>query len=150
MNRLDLAYVAGLIDGEGCVHLCVTRGTYRARVTVGMTEPAIPLLQWLHNSLGGSLTKSRQATSTWSAAWVWTLTGTAAADLLKSIQPYLRMKQEQARLVLEVEAVRNGLPRRPNGSGSWTPTARLECEEIKKSLHLLNAKGTRALNVEVA
>jgi len=144
----DLAYVAGLIDGEGCVHLCATKNTYRARVTVGMTEPALPLLTQLHDEWGGSLTRSRPATTKWSAAWVWTLTGVDAATLLNEVRPYLRMKSEQARLALEVEHVRASLPRRPNGSGSWTVEAREACSAIKDQLHLLNAKGTRALIAE--
>lgn len=41
------AYLAGLIDGEGCVHLDTPGRTYRARVSVGMTEPALPLLNEL-------------------------------------------------------------------------------------------------------
>ncbi|QFP94446.1 LAGLIDADG endonuclease [Gordonia phage Keitabear] len=140
----DLAYVAGLIDGEGCVHLCTSKNTYRARVTVGMTEPALPLLTQLHDEWGGSLTRSRPATARWSAAWVWVLTGSDAVAMLNEVHPFLRMKQEQARLVLEVEHVRASLPRRPNGSGSWTDEARETCATIKTRLHALNAKGTRA------
>lgn len=42
------AYVAGLIDGEGCIHLEKSRTSYRARVSVGMTAPALPLLTEMH------------------------------------------------------------------------------------------------------
>lgn len=148
----SLAYVAGLIDGEGCVHLCVSTkeigATYRGRVTIGMTEPALPVLKWLHQEWGGSLANSRQATDKWSAAWVWTLTGDQARELLRQVSPYLKLKAPQARLVLEVERIRADLPRRPNGSGQWNSRARAECEAIKAKLHRLNAKGERAQNAE--
>lgn len=41
---MNFAYVAGLIDGEGCIHLDTSGRTTRARVSVGMTEPALPIL----------------------------------------------------------------------------------------------------------
>src|SRR6185312_5946309 len=131
---------------EGCIHLCTSKNTYRGRVTIGMTEPALSVLKWLHQEWGGSLANSRAATDKWSAAWAWTVTGADASRLLRLVLPYLRLKEAQARLVLEVERVRADLPRRPNGSGEWNSRARAECEAIKTKLHRLNAKGERVPN----
>ena len=141
MNAENFAYVAGLIDGEGCIHLGVRKGTYRARVTIGMTETARPLLESLREEWGGSLYLLRPATDRWQAAWTWSIQGEPAGRLLEAVAPYLRLKAEQARLALAVETVRRELPRRPNGSGSWTSTGRARCEEIKQQMHALNRKG---------
>lgn len=141
-------YLAGLVDGEGCIHLGVTKGTYRGRVTIGMTEVALPLLKSLQAQWRGGIYCSRQATDKWSAAWVWSVQGEPARELLMAIEPHLLLKKRQAQLALEVEQIRSRLPRRPNGSGAWTPEARMACERIKERLHTLNAKGPRARDAE--
>lgn len=149
-TQLEAAYLAGLVDGEGCIHLGTRKGTYRGRVTIGMTAVAKPLLEDLQKTWAGGIYQSRPETEKWSAAWVWSVQGEPARKLLLLIEPHLRLKRKQAQLALEVERIRASLPRRPNGSGSWTPEAQAECEEIKQKLHVLNKKGPRAQNAEVA
>ena len=139
------AYVAGLIDGEGCIHLDVTRGMYyRARVSVGMTEPALGLLKELQQEWGGTLYQQRKQTQRWAAAWTWHLTGDPAGVLLRAIQPHLRLKAEQARLALELEAIRQALPLRWGNQRLWNEDARTACRAVRHRLHTLNKKGPRA------
>ena len=139
----NFAYVAGLIDGEGCIHLEHSRTTYRARLSVGMTEPALPLLQSLQAEWGGTLYQQRQATERWAAAWTWHATGPNAKRVIETIEPFLRLKQEQARIALEVEAIRDALERRANGDARWTPEAQARCAVLKERMHDLNRKGPR-------
>ena len=139
----NLAYVAGLIDGEGCIHLDTPRRTYRARVSVGMTKPALPLLESLKEEWGGTLYRLRPATERWAEAWTWHLTGAPATDLLQVIRPFLRLKGAQADAALEVEQIRARLSRRANGQFAWTEEARQSCESVNQRLRSLNAKGPR-------
>lgn len=140
---MNSAYVAGLIDGEGCVHLDTPRGTYRARVSIGMTQPALPLLRELHAQFGGTLRLHREATDRWAAAWMLALTGESAVALLVEIRPHLRLKGPQADLALAVESIRTSLETSHWGQ-TWTPEARARCEELKQQMHALNKKGPRA------
>lgn len=150
MDAVNLAYVAGLIDGEGCIHMENSRTTFRPRLSVGMTEPALPLLQELHAEWGGTLYQQRQATERWAAAWTWHCGGPWAAVVLRAVQPYLRLKAGQADLAIETHAIWEGLQKGPTGQARWTPEARARCSEIKAQLHALNAKGPRATDAEVA
>lgn len=143
------AYLAGLIDGEGCVHLDTPGRTYRARVSVGMSAPALPLLTELQAEWGGTIYCARPATTRWASAHTWHLTGSPAARLLTAIRPHLRLKARQADLALEVERLRTlQSVRWPDGKGRkqylWTEETRRACEEIKQQMHALNAKGPRA------
>ena len=140
----DFAYVAGLIDGEGCIHLDVSQTTYRPRVSVGMTAPALPLLTSLSQEWGGTLYQLRPATERWAAAWTWHLSGPPAARLLEAIRPHLRVKTRQADAALEVYAIWQALPRSPKGQARWTDEARSQCEAIKQRMHAMNSKGPRA------
>lgn len=106
-TRLTAAYVAGLIDGEGC--LSVNQGktakgtpTYTARCDVGMTVKALPLLKALQAQYGGSVLKHREATAKWEAAWRWALTGNAVKSLCADLLPFLQLKTEQARLLMRL------------------------------------------------
>ena len=143
---MNCAYVAGLIDGEGCIHLDVDKRSHshRARVTVGMTEPALAVLQALKNEWGGTLYQMRKPTQRWAAAWTWHLTGPPARKLLLAIQPYLRIKGDQCAAALEVEAIRDGLPAMPNGHKRWNPEASAQCAAVKDRMHTMNAKGPHA------
>jgi len=62
--------------------------------------------------------------------------------------PYLKLKQPQARLALEIERIRAALPRTNNGGAEWTPRARAECEAIKQKIHSLNARGPAVKSAE--
>lgn len=153
----NLAYVAGLIDGDGSVGVaCQKRGSqqdrwsYYASVTIGMTLPAKPILEWIHQEWGGSLHSHKTAGENECSAWQWRVSGDKAQAILRKLLPYLRLKGPQARLALEVERIRLSLPRTNNGGSDWTPQARAECERIKQKIHLLNAKGPGARNAEAS
>lgn len=134
---MDAAYVAGILDGEGCltVGLNKAKKTYDARVYVGMTEKAIGVLQRLHNQYGGSLRKSREATEEWGAAWMWCLCGKEAAAMLRDAAPHLVLKDRQARLLLELEDMK------PGGRNSWTNEMRVRAAGIRATVMDLNRKG---------
>ena len=143
----DAAYVAGLIDGEGCIHIEKsqrTTTTYRVRVSLGMSAPALELLQEMQERWGGVLYQLRPETEKWAAAWTWYTWGDSAAKLLRHMLPYLRLKRAQAEVGLAVEAVRDALPRRKNGNAKWDEASREACEELKQRMHRLNQKGPRA------
>lgn len=151
----DAAYVAGLIDGEGCIYIEKAKAnialpTYRARVSIGMTAPALDLLREMQARWGGTLYQLRPATERWAAAWTWYTWGDSATEMLRYVAPFLRLKGQQAAVAMAVEAVRAELPRRRNGNAKWTPEARARCEELKQQMHLLNAKGPSAQTVGAA
>ena len=139
----NLAYVAGLIDGEGCIHLDVTGKVYAPRVSVGMTEPALFLLEALQAEWSGTIYQQRAATEKWAAAYTWHITGWKAARFLTAVRPFLRLKTRQADSALQVFAIRAQLAQRSNGQAKWTPEAREACEAIKQEMHAMNAKGPR-------
>lgn len=140
----SLAYAAGLIDGEGCIHLDTTGRTYKARVSVGMTQPALELLKEMQSEWGGTLYQLRAATDRWAAAWTWHMTGPTAERFLLAVRPYLRLKRAQADLAIEVQELWRSLPTRRNGTAIWSDQAREQGEVLRQRMRLLNAKGPRA------
>lgn len=105
MEAKDLAYFAGLFDGEGCIHIRRTktktqRVTYALVCKVSMCN--FPALEQLHNSFGGSLIKERKHkySNRNNKLWTWTASCVMAKNFLLQIVPFLRIKKEEADLAL--------------------------------------------------
>jgi hypothetical protein len=138
-----LAYVAGVIDGEGCVYIEKSRTLARApRVDVGMSKAGLEVLRLLH-SFGGTVRTSRQATETWAAAFMWTVTGSEASQFLSMVLPYLRLKRQQAELALRCQEIRESLVPDGGRRANWTEEAAARCDTLRQRIQDLNRKGPR-------
>jgi len=53
MNKYELSYFAGLMDGEGCFNINFNkkRNTYQARLTMSNTDTN--LVEWCRDRVGG-------------------------------------------------------------------------------------------------
>jgi len=102
----DLAYLAGFIDGEGCIGIH-HRGKAKGRkptVRVSITNTNKDILIWCQNfiGLGGTLkVHDKNRNSNWKTAYRLEYDCKKAEALLKMIVPYLRVKKEQALLAIE-------------------------------------------------
>jgi len=99
----DSAYLAGIVDGEGCIGIYGTKRYYNSVVyhnlvvTVQMREfEAIKHLFQLTKQNGGKLYFNRLANT-----FVWSLHGIKAADFLKRIVSQMTVKKEQAELAIK-------------------------------------------------
>lgn len=131
MNELsiqDAAYIAGIIDGEGCVLVgrtktgpaakgCRTGFAYRSCVSVTLT--CRPLLTWLRVVTG--VGKICRATSKQghSLAWRWQVWSIEAASLLGAIRPFLRIKIRQADNLIEFQSIMRRPGRRGLSEEEW-------------------------------
>lgn len=103
----DLAWAAGLIDGEGWVGIIKTHKKQRLGLTmyiptlsVGMTnERALKNLQRIFGV--GTISTYQQLKLIHKRAFQWRVGGYTSAQILKKIQPYLIIKKDQARFLLE-------------------------------------------------
>mgnify|MGYP001241439435 CR=1 FL=1 len=103
MTEVELAYVAGLFDGEGCVNIWKhnDRGVMRHRLRATLANTHKPFGEWLKREFGGSVTvyKSQQHKT----LYTWSVYGKACARFLGQIIPYLRLKQDQAVVAIEFQ-----------------------------------------------
>lgn len=106
LSETDKAYIAALIDGEGCILIQKTRPNgaecspkYTLCVTVGITYE--PTVRYLHNVFGGTYASKRIRVPGWKPQWVWRVSGARAVECLEVVYPYLKEKREQAWLGLE-------------------------------------------------
>lgn len=101
-------YVAGLIDGEGCIDCQIMypkRGyTYynvRPRLRVALTQSSGFLLEKLEATYGGYVSYRNSKILTQHSSMSWEIAGKERMiTLLKAILPHLILKKEQAKLAL--------------------------------------------------
>ena len=99
----EIAYIAGLLDGEGCISINKGRdqsgAKYRLVVCCANTDRAV--LEFLYRMLGGRIyviSKSKWSRRT---CWMWTTSSQQAGEILHILLPYLRIKKRQAKLAIK-------------------------------------------------
>ena len=98
MNLPDTerAYIAGLIDGEGCISGVIDR--LRLTVSVQMCEPAA--VKMLHRYYGGSCWKYFPRAEKNRVVWCWKGYGISNEKILQDIEPFIKVKYKQVQLGL--------------------------------------------------
>lgn len=97
---MDLRYLAGFFDGEGCVAIYRAgngRGhTLSVQITQNKSIESDQLLEELQAEYGGSITSVKG-----DKAWHYSIGSKNAAKLLEDIAPWLRLKRTEVSLALE-------------------------------------------------
>jgi hypothetical protein len=102
ITEIEVAYAAGIFDGEGCIHIAPyrKRGRPYHRLMVAVTNTDFPLLDWLHARWGGHLGKPL-LTNRHRPCKIWALSEGYAYPFLNAVYPYLIVKRRQAELALQ-------------------------------------------------
>lgn len=116
-NSERIAYLAGIVDGEGCIgawnstsHKRAVSPTAQIVVTVAMTTPFA--VRMLHETFGGSL-KVAEKPAGRKRQFVWKVASRKAEACLNQLMPFLQEKAEQATVALALAALRR--PRQTTG-----------------------------------
>lgn len=140
IREVDWAYLAGLIDGEGCVTAeapgITTNGRRRAgraMLIVGMTDAGV--IKWLHETLGGHMCLRPARVPTQKPSWNWRLEGRKTKPILERLLPYLKIKDRQARVVIEFIKIQEEPFLRLSEEG------RGQLLDLKRQLLILNHRG---------
>jgi hypothetical protein len=95
------AWAAGIIDGEGCIHI---RSQVQAILAVSVTQSGVEvpeMLTRLRDLYGGSITRAVYAGGNRRPSRTWSVAARKAEALLLSVLPYLVEKRDQADIALE-------------------------------------------------
>lgn len=116
--KTDLAYMAGLLDGEGHVFIQkrVPGNREKAKsplyvLSIGITNTHAGVIEWLQQRYVGSRsirTREKQPKKNWRTCYFWTLSSIRAAEFLALISPYLLIKRKQAELAIEFQNLIQG------------------------------------------
>lgn len=129
LSNTQLAYTAGIIDGEGCIR--INGSIIRVHVTNTRRELITKLKEWFGGYVWGN--DSNKYNSNAKASHVWEVSAKQAESFLKLIKPFLFLKAEQASLVLAFQETK--------AYGRTSPETKQYRAELIASLHELNRRG---------
>jgi len=144
MKRVSWKYLAGLIDGEGCIDVQVTRGVYvRPRLRLGMASNTLALLGLIQNSLGGHIEHRESKNPNWQDAVTLSWSGyRQACPILRNVVNHLFLKREQARFCLWLETNIKG----KQVSTEVRDAIREELKLMKRDPHRLSEKAQERIS----
>lgn len=139
----DAAYLAGIIDGEGCITIMrrkhVERGErprYTLEVVVINTDYS--LIEWLQARFGGNVLKRNLRSKKWADTWRWRTSNLHSEAILRRVRPFLIIKARQADVALRfrdtfaTHACRFRMP---------TEAVYEKREELREEIQFLNRRG---------
>lgn len=133
MNKIDLAYVAGFFDGEGCIvisfnliHNCIS---HKLCVDIGQIGNAgKEILSSFYNNFKGKVKLVKRGYKR--PYYRWGVESRQAYNFLKQIYPYVKLKKERIQLAIEFQEILMG------GKTHWLS----ESEKIEKHSYRETAK----------
>ena len=109
IGEVDLAYIAGLIDGEGSIqykqymrkrkHNPKAYPTWSIRIEIAMTEQSV--LIWLNEILGVGTVNPRKVKPGKKKQWRWRCSHRQAYFVAKLIWPYVHIKLPAIQKIIE-------------------------------------------------
>ena len=103
--RVDYAYCAGIIDGEGCISIVKVRqnsrhSEYEWQLKVVVANTSLRILNKIKGVFGGHI-YSRDKEDREYRIYYWHLYGKKAREALKKMKPYIQEKKEQSDLAIK-------------------------------------------------
>lgn len=105
MKKSDKAYLAGIIDGEGCIAISrnmrkdrPSPAYYEARISLGMTAKNV--IDWACHITDLGTTYVTTTPLKRKKQWLWRVSNQRAITIAKLLLPFLKVKQKQARLLV--------------------------------------------------
>lgn len=103
-DPLTLAYLAGMIDGDG--YVTITRSSHKGKLyhapQIGIAGTRREPHDLAASIWGGTVSCYKPKIAGHRPQFQWSRTGAFAAAAIEAIQPYLRVKYEQAELALDL------------------------------------------------
>ena len=86
MNETDIAWAAGLFEGEGCIGLNRTNGRSYPQLQINLTDADV--IRRFQRIVGGTL-NGPYSTQGHKDRWVWAANGLHARRVLATLAPFL-------------------------------------------------------------
>jgi len=110
MKNTDIAYIAGLIDGEGYIGIKKStirkdcfNPSYHARIQIRMVDEEA--IKFITKTLGGNYYKEKPSVAKGRPLYCFQASDKSAEMILKTILPYLKIKKSLAEIVLKFRSI---------------------------------------------
>ena len=102
LDEAEKAYLAGLIDGEGCISAFKNKGqdNINPQFRICMTERAP--IDLFSEYFGGNVSTHIPKEAKYKISYAYHTTGKKTNEILKLVTPYLKVKKSQAKMAMEI------------------------------------------------
>lgn len=111
----EAAWLAGFIDGEGCLQIQMTNSkrdrhvrSTTCTISISQAEPRTDVLYWLRDRIGGTVNShgTHLRNPKHNKSYSWSISGANVSAVCDAILPYLKLKKRQAELLIENQATK--------------------------------------------
>lgn len=100
MDEVVKAYLAGIVDGEGTVTLAKHHENETPMPFVAIANNNLELLKWIKSLIGGNICRKKKRLAHHNNSYVLNVRQDRAIRFLNEIKQYLRLKKQQAELII--------------------------------------------------
>lgn len=112
MDNIELAYIAGFFDGEGCIYVVKMVGNknpgYSLKLEINQRLDNDSILYYIQSKFGGNIHHKRPSFNS-NRHTRWSIHGDLAIAVLKQLLPYLKIKKLQAEVAISYNDVTDSL-----------------------------------------
>ena len=138
MDEIDLAYLAGFIDGEGTITLSLLSNPKAFRTPeLSVTSTDYYLLDSFVKRFGGSIQTKAPHKEHWKTGYAYRLKGDAAIAAIAALFPYLRHHVKRARATMILDHYKRLTKR----NGKYSPEERRLKERFEDMFFALSSRG---------
>src|SRR5690606_4914306 len=99
-EEIDMAYAAGILDGDGSFSIMKAHGKYYPCIQLSNAHEGIS--KWLHEKFGGSLRLKKPQKDHYKTLYVWSVRSLEGCRrLIEQISPHIVLKTLQAKCMLD-------------------------------------------------
>lgn len=135
MDDTILAYMAGIIDGEGSI--MINGSNHKQQSVVSVANTSELLIKWIVTHFGGHTNIEYSENVNHKNRYWWRLYGYSMKPFLESILPYLVIKKPQAELMLELFKILLPIGGRSHPTDEYW----IARDEFVDKMHQLNKRG---------
>lgn len=143
VTEADKAYLAGLLDGEGCLHISkqnrprlTSELVHAGVVIISQGEKQADVLTEYRSKLGGIGSIQPSSDRNGNACYHWRMCAKAAEKFIKLVFPYLVIKIKQAEIFLRYRKTFE----KQGGWGPYRTSLVKQAEREKYRIQLMEAK----------
>jgi hypothetical protein len=138
LTKVDKAYIAGIVDGEGSIGLWRHHKNETHSPNVTIANNNLDLLKWIQLRVGGVIVSKKKRQIHHANSYAWSLRMDKAISFLNEIKVYLIVKKQQADLITtEYKKV-------THRSGKYTSEMLAKKEELVAKIRKLNKRQVKS------
>lgn len=106
MTKVEAAWLAGFIDGEGTLSARKNNVDYVLGY-LNIYNTNVQVIKYITSLIGGHVSRTNRATSRHKEGLKVSLYGRSTLPVIRAITPFLRIKQQQAQLLVELFTIQS-------------------------------------------